>query len=349
MAKLPRGPFRLAVVACLVLVLADTASATTVEPLFDAPPLAIADDEILLLSTRNIGTLCQGKSMHRQLSCLRLVRSLLEPKAWKKADWRQLLSTQASMPTIVYVHGNRVASGQDRRQGMDVYRSLKAQGKLNGPVRFIIWSWPSEQISGPIKDYVVKAQRTNPAAWQLAWLLDKLPAETPITLVGYSYGTRVVSGATHLLAGGRLGQLQLAERTHPRRPPLKVALLAAAYDADWIQPGHYYGRSLGQIERLVLATNKLDPAMRFYHLSNGLGRMHALGKSGVHQPRALGTASRRLQRVDLTREVGRSHSLDDYLAAEGKMRIFWGKLLTPKNFAMAHVPSGQSLGSPSQH
>ncbi len=310
---------------------ADFARAVNVVPLFDAPPLPTVGDEVLLVSTRSVGTLCNGKSMCRDLRCQRLVTSPVGQQAWKATDWRCLLSGPSHLPTIVYVHGNRIATGQDRDQGMQIYRSLKASGALNGPIRFIIWSWPSKQIRGPIKDYLVKARRTNPAAWQLAWLLDKLPVKTPVSLVGYSYGTRVVSGATHLLAGGRLGQLNLAERMHPQRPPVRAALLAAAYDADWIQPGQFYGRSFEQIERLVLATNQLDPAMRFYHLSNGRGRMHALGKSGVHQPRALGSAMHRMQLVDFTHEVGRSHALVDYLATDGKMNAFWHQLMTSQN------------------
>ena len=179
----------------------------------------------------------------------------------------------------------------------------------------------------PVKDYLVKAKRTNPAAWQLAWLLDKLPPDAAISLIGYSYGTRVVSGATHLLAGGRLGSLHLLERTHPQRLPVRAALLAAAYDADWLQPGHFYSRSLAQLDRLVLSTNQRDPAMRFYHFSNGFRGIHALGKQGLHQPRTLGTATHRVQKVDFTNEVGRKHSLDDYLAAQSKMAVLWQRML----------------------
>jgi len=304
-------------------------SAATVGPLFDAPPIPVASDEVLLVSTRALGTDCNDKSMSRGLRCQRLETG--GQPIWRTADWRVLLSSPAHLPTIIYVHGNRVTTGQDRVEGMRVYRSLKSHCRLKGPIRFVIWSWPSEQIRGPINDFLVKAQRTNPAAWQLAWLLDQLPVEAPISLVGYSYGSRVVSGATHLLAGGRLGPLTLGERTHPHRPPVRAALIAAAYDADWIQSGRFYDQALGQLERLVLVTNKLDPAMRFYHLGNGRGRMHALGKSGVYQPWRLGSATRRLQQIDVTREVGRSHALVDYLAAERKMSLLWHQLMKPNN------------------
>jgi len=220
---------------------------------------------------------------------------------------------------------------------MQVYHSLKANSSLNRPFRFIIWSWPSSKIPGPVKDFLIKAQRTHPAAWQLAWLLDKLPVDAQVSLVGYSYGTRVIGGAAHLLSGGRLGQLKLEERIHLQRPAVRAALIAAAFDADWVQPGQFYGRSLGQLERLVLTTNEQDPVMRFYHLSNGRGRMHALGKSGVHQPRTLGKATRRVQLVDFSHKVGRSHALVDYLGANEKMRLLWQELLVLHDPAMGYV------------
>ncbi|MEM8945076.1 MAG: hypothetical protein AAGD11_07825 [Planctomycetota bacterium] len=257
--------------------------------------------------------------------------------SWAVADWQQLTSTAIARPTIIYVHGNRVSSGHDRAEGLQVYRSFLTHRPVKGPIRFIIWSWPAEQIPGPIKDYLVKAQRTNPVAWQLAWMLDKLPAEAPIGMVGYSYGTRVVCGAAHLLAGGKIGPLELASRAKKAQPPTRAALMAAAFDADWLQPGRFYSRSLVQLDRVMLATNQFDPAMRFYHLSNGRGRMDALGKFGLKDPRSLGGMLRRVQRIDYTRSVGRSHVIDDYLAAERQMRSLWHGLMveTPKSMASA--------------
>lgn len=330
--------------AGLLLVLSScgslSARATAARPLFDAPPPTAAADEVWLISTRAIGTSCDTRAMAGGLSCQCLIPQSQGRAEWKPVDWRLLLASPGDRPTVVYVHGNRVGSGEDQFDGMGVYRSLRANRRHQGPIRFIIWSWPSDRIPRPIKDYLVKAQRTNPAAWQLAWLLDKLPIDNEISLVGYSYGTRVVSGAAQLLAGGQLGALALPERMHPHRPPVQAALIAAAFDADWVQPGQFYGESLTQFRRLILATNQHDPAMRFYHLSNGRGRMHALGKAGIHQPEALGRATRRIRLVDFSSEVGRSHALYDYLNANDKMRVVWNQLLTMPESPTRLVHSG---------
>src|SRR5690606_32297914 len=148
------------------------------------------------------------------------------------------------LPTVVYIHGNRVENGEDKPHGLWFHRSLAARTPSDGPMRFVIWSWPSSQIRGVVNDYQVKAARTKQVGWQLAWAVDRLPPETPLALVGYSYGARVVTGTLHLLAGGSLGELSLPERAHWSRPPIRAALIAAAVDAQWIRPGGYHGRAL---------------------------------------------------------------------------------------------------------
>ena len=304
---------------------------------FAKSPLIAPGDEIFLLSTRSMGTVCDDLTMRSRLSCEKTVVKNSEHRfRWVSNDWHEAVSETDDRLTIVYIHGNRVSRGEDRARGLQVYRSLLRQGRPNQPIRFIIWSWPSSEIKGPIKDYQVKAQRTRPVAWQLAWFLDQLPSDTEISLIGYSYGARVASGALHLLAGGTLGGLRLEAREHLHRNPFRVALVAAAFNADWIQPGHFHGRAVSQTAELVLGTNRLDPAMRFFHLGSGRGHMDALGRWGVVHPQAFGAERRKMQSVDFTHAVGRSHALGDYLSASQQMRFVWRHLLpAEKNTASA--------------
>ena len=312
--------------------------------LFDAPSPPERRDEILLISTRKIGTVCSQEAMQKGLECHRILQDGRGRVVKANLDWQYLLEADAR-PTIFYIHGNRVSSGHDLAEGLAFYRSFKRSRQCDQPVRFVIFSWPSGQIPGPIKDYLVKAERTNPVAWQLSWLLDQMRIETPISLVGYSYGARVASGASHLLAGGAVGPLKLSKRAHPKRPPIRVALIAAAFDANWIQPGKYFARALPQTERLIIAVNKFDPAMRFYHLSNGPGRMHALGKSGIYQPATIRKFAHRVKQLDFSKPVGRSHVVTDYLAAERQMNRIWRELMTPaaRTTAMRNVSTYRVL------
>ncbi|MBA3482807.1 MAG: hypothetical protein H0T51_13430 [Pirellulales bacterium] len=275
-----------------------------------------AADRIYLISTRGIGTRCDCDAMAQGLRCEELVHDPSGVNHWNSLTWHELQSQLAEpLPTVVFVHGNRVENGEDKPHGLRFHRSLAARKPGDGPMRFIIWSWPSSQIRGVVNDYRVKAARTKPVGWQLAWALDQMPAGTPLALVGYSYGARVVTGTLHLLAGGRLGDLQLPERAHPTRRPVRAALVAAAVDANWIRPGGYHGRALEQVDQLLLVNNHLDPAMRFYHMAfEGKGR--PLGYGGPNGL-DLGEFAGRIRSIDVTGAVGRHHALDEYLAASG--------------------------------
>lgn len=301
--------------------------------LFTPPQPSGTANEILIVSTRAIGTACDGQRLCDNLQCQRFEFGDDGRPRWRTVDWKKALLSASPMPTVIYVHGNRIEPGEDRTRCMWVYRSLMAHGNLNQPIRFVTWSWPATTIPGPLKDMKVKAARTGPAGWQLAWFIDQLPEETPLSLIGYSYGARVASGALHVLGGGRLNGKRLTERLHPERPPIRVVMVAAAFDADWILPGKYHGQALSQMEQLVLVTNHRDPAMRLYHFSVDRGRIHALGKEGVANPRVLGDAAQRIRPVDMTQEVGRSHLLVDYLAAGGKMNVVWRNLVPDEQSA----------------
>ena len=315
----------------------------------DAPSLVSQNTEtaeILLISTRGIGTKCDPVELNRGLDCRRLQLDAAGKAAWTSYDWHHLLEPQASARrTVIYVHGNRVAIGDDAIEGMAVYESLVSLPAGQRPLRYIIWSWPSSQIPGPIKDYQVKAVRTNPVAWQLAWFLDQLPSEMQLSLVGYSYGARAVSGTMHLLGGGTLDGLKLESRRHPQRTPARVAMMAAAFDADWLLPGEVHQRAISQMQHLVLVTNRLDPAMRFFKLSTRQSRVDALGLAGIPHSERLGKVQDRIDRIDVTAGGGRSHVLYDYLADEPKMKQMWQELLdaTPPNSQSDPLPAYANL------
>ena len=272
-------------------------------------------DRIFLINTRAIGTRCESDAMCSGVVC-ETHAGRGGASGWESLSWDQLAEELAEpTPTIIYIHGNRVDCGYSKSHGLAMYRSLASRRQDDGPIRFIIWSWPSSQIRGQVRDYQVKAARTKQVGWQLAWAIDQLPVETPLAVIGYSYGARVASGALHLLAGGRLGSLELNERLHPERPPVRAAFVAAALDANWIRPGGYHGRALEQIDELLLVNNHLDPAMRFYHLAMESGA-RPLGYGG---PRGLGQFASRVRSVDVTSAVGRHHAIEEYLASSSRV------------------------------
>ncbi|MCA9260084.1 MAG: hypothetical protein KDA61_12820 [Planctomycetales bacterium] len=292
-------------------------------------------DEVYLISTRRLGTLCRPERMADGLQCERLEMDGGRAQ-WRTAAWRDVLQQlEKPLPKIVYVHGNRVSRGVDRRHGMLVYRRLPERGPDDLPRQYVIWSWPSDRIRGPLKDYRKKAEMTPEVGWQLGWMLRQLPPDAPTALVGYSYGASVVASSLHLMAGGRVGNLRLAPQEQggdageesveivdrvPRH--FHVALVAAACDADWIGQGAHLGRAPQLVDRMFLLNNRLDPAMRFYHLSTPGRSTRAMGYEGPLGLAMRGRQASQVMALDMTDKVGRSHALEQYLAAAPQLGQF---------------------------
>src|SRR5262249_26100366 len=136
-------------------------------------------------------------------------------RRWQPSDLASLTSASSAMPTVIFVHGNQISPGDAKQEGLALYRRMVWASDSPTPIRYVIFSWPSSKIPGLLRDVRVKAMRTRPAGCQLAWLIDQLPGDEPIELIGFSYGARIITGALHVLGGGDLSGLALASRQHP--------------------------------------------------------------------------------------------------------------------------------------
>ena len=183
-------------------------------------------DEIVVVNTRQLCGSCDPESLR---SGLQLETYAICDDAglrrWQPSDLDSFLSFDPTVRTVIFVHGNQITAGDAKNEGLAVYRRLMHYGGDGERVRFVIWSWPSARVGGLLRDVRVKASRTGPAGCQLAWLLDQMPSETPVSLIGFSFGARIITGGLHMLAGGNLGGMSLAESGHPNRQPMNVVLI----------------------------------------------------------------------------------------------------------------------------
>jgi hypothetical protein len=278
-------------------------------------------DEIVVVNTRMLGCSCDPESIRTGLNFeTYAVIDDVGYRRWQSSDLESFLALDPHVPTLIFVHGNQITPADAKREGIAVYRRLIEYGSDSPPIRFVIMSWPSSRVGGLLRDVRVKATRTDPAGCQLAWLLDQMPAETPISLVGFSYGARIITAGLHILAGGQLGHLHLAEHVHPQRPAVNVVLMSAALHAHWLGEGQYHGLAMTQINQLFLLNNCSDPAMRYYHLAFRGGRPQALGLRG---PTRMSSDMRmRIHMRDVSR-YGSQHNLFLYLCAPGVSAQIW--------------------------
>lgn len=234
---------------------------------------------------------------------------------WAPASHEEFVAAdQPGVPTCVYVHGNRISHQEAVCNGWQAYQRIAGQCQADMPLRFVIWSWPSTEIQGQLKDVQYKACVSDSHAWHLAWLIDQLDPQAPTSLIGYSYGSRLIGGCLHLLGGGRLAGHALMGRVHPDRLPVRVVLMAGALDSHSLVPNGRNGRAMTQVERMLVMINPLDPVLFHYPHLGGLFHKGppALGLTGLSLA-SLGHERDKVSLWNVSRYVGSEHDWRRYI------------------------------------
>ncbi|WP_345318828.1 hypothetical protein [Novipirellula rosea] len=217
------------------------------------------------------------------------------------------------VPLCIYVHENRVSAEEAWGRAKTIFCQLQqASQPQNDRFRLVVVSWPSDRIGvRPRPDAQIKAQRSEMHGYYLAWLLDQIDPSVPVSLFGTSYGPRMITAALHLRAGGTIAGHQLASTSYSARSAVRVALFASALDCDWLLPNHHHGRAMTQVERMLIAYNPSDSVLHWYPRLNGRGGPAALGYVGV-SPSRLGVDGYKVQLMNVSRSVGKTHSWQAY-------------------------------------
>lgn len=279
-----------------------------------AQQVADTGDQIWLVSTRQASS---ADPSIRQTSRIRYW-SYQGHVGWQPAggdDFFQAMNSDGSatpLPVCIYVHENRMTASEAFSRALEVWSRMR-EASPGSRFRLVVISWPSDRIGiRPRPDAQIKAWRSEMHAFYLAWLLDRIDPQVPISLFGHSYGPRLISAALHLLGGGTIEGRRPFPRVHLDRSPMQVVLLAAALNADSLLPGHCFGRALTQVERLMITINPCDPVLHWYPRMYGCRGPQALGYVGLPTS-GLGTADRqKVQQINVGRIVGKSHSWRDY-------------------------------------
>jgi len=277
-------------------------------------------DEIVLVNTRQICSCCDLDEIRAKIKVENYaVCNNDGSREWQPSDLQSFLAFNPAVPTVIFVHGNQISPWDAKCGGVAVYRRIIAHGQDAPPIRFVIFSWPSTRIAGSLmNDVRVKAMRTGPAGCQLAWLIDQMPAETPVSLTGFSFGARIITGGLHVLGGGSLGgSMFLKEHVHPERPPMSVVLMASALHAHWLCENQYHGIAMSQVSQMFLINNCDDLAMKYYdYIEPGLGGPQALGYCG---PTCISAENaHKIRMRDASCCVGSEHDLMRYVCCNSK-------------------------------
>lgn len=250
-----------------------------------------------------------------------------------------LQSLTPQRPTIIYVHGNRYTSADAIEYGMYVYR--RTRPKLVRDVNWVIWSWPADRDGFLGHDVREKASRTDGQAFLMADLLKhNFDAGSPTTLIGFSFGGRIITGALHALAGGSLRGIVM-----PGEPltggQFAVGLVAPAIERNWLSDRGYHRLATKNMEQLTLLYNRRDIVLKRYWLIDKVRGQIALGYSGptTFASRSDGTELP-VHSHDCTAIVGLQHDETDYYESRCRGATEMAQLIRS---TVAAKQSGQTL------
>ena len=282
-------------------------------------------DEVWVVSSRGLD--CD--SPHQ--AALRMKYWKYEPHRWAAADRETFLSGDPQRTTSFFVVGNDYSHAETIETGWFAYCRLIRTAPAAPPLRFVIWSWPCDRIPGRrLNDAKVKLWRTPAASFYLAWLVDQLPGETPISMSGSSFGARILMGSLELLAGGRHRGYQLAPRADRRPRHVDAVLIGAAFDNDDLLPGQPFGQSMTQVNRLLVFTNQSDIALRVYRFLYGRrSGLTAIGMTGPVMTRRLGGHGDKIMTQDASGFIGHNHGAKPYFESSTALRLMRPFLLYP--------------------
>ncbi len=274
------------------------------------PAIAHAQESLWMLSTRRLPSAGEGRPPVFAPAVWRFDAG----RGWVASSLDELLRAgcQASA-TNVFIHGNDTSAQDAAEMGLALYRQLQPHAHRAAPRQFVIWSWPTADLGARVrKSAQVNELRTNTEGYYLACYLSRASPEVPMHITGYCTGARITTGGLHLLGGGTLAGMQIAQQDPAPRRQIHAVLLAACIPNDWLLPGQPHGRAISQVDRLAITVNTVDPVLRWHPLIWGRGGHEALGMTGLPESWRLGPEQGKVVWLDLTLVLERRHGWKYY-------------------------------------
>lgn len=269
-----------------------------------ASPLVRPEDSVWEVNTRQLPTHAS------ELAVSKLAIRKLSQQRWAAAPADALVKSDDQVRTIIYVHGNWTSAEEARMRGLVYYQALKKHSTK--PLRFVVYSWPSDREDGFARDVLSKKPRLDAEAFYLASLMQHFDPQTEFGFLGFSFGGAVICGALHLDAGGKLAQRQL--ETINDRPLARLSLTAPAFDRNSIAIHGRYAEAWRRVDQVVNLYNSVDPVLKRFRFYDRRSKPIAAGYAGLRSPTQTRQSeedirpSPRLIQIDCSTRLGRTHA-----------------------------------------
>lgn len=253
-------------------------------------------DEVWLISTRGIQDLDKPVTLD-QFVCKHVAGT-----GWNQVPVQQLIDVQngnAGKATVMFLHGNQTTAFWARRRGKQAYQVLIGNNPNEmPPVRFVIWSWPSDPLPQPLRDFDKKMERSVTDGLLFAHFLSHLDHRHPLRLITYSLGTQVAfSGIENVTA--QTGSC----------PPIEMIAMAPVTHCHWPASPRQLHTTANQIQSLRFFRNKKDLAIIAYKSFCTV----CLRKKFVPGADVISQVHPNASQIDVSDDVGREHNVLGYV------------------------------------
>jgi len=263
-------------------------------------------DQIWLISSRGI---CSRYAPSTELTYSRRIQG----NQWSRESFDSFTGAAddgRQRRTLIYIHGNRTTQQEALTGGLAVYDQTFLEWKDAPPVRFVIWTWPSDRIGREIKDVRTKANYAEQHSFHLARLLTQMKTHRQVAIIGYSFGGRLAINALHLVGGGNVDGFRL-DAEDRSIPPVNLTLMAPAIRNDCFCCDKWL--ALSSINQLFILYNSKDIYLRFYKLAKFDFNHKALGFTGMQSYRRGYLSKDQIKQFDASTRVGADHSYLSYI------------------------------------
>lgn len=257
-------------------------------------------DEVWLISTRDI------ESPESLVSLDQFVCKHVDGTGWNQVPVQQLIDVQHTNPnmtTVIFIHGNRTPAFWARRRGKHAYQALLGNNPANlPPVRFVIWSWPSDPLSRPAQDFQKKMDRSVVDGLLFGRFLSALDHSRPVKLVAYSLGTQVALTGVETVSACSGNAFQT-----------EMISMAPVTHCCWPSSAGQLETTASRIGRLRLFRNDVDIALNAYKTYCSLcrGRGFTVGADRIARVHP------EVVQFDVSEGVGREHNILSYVLQPG--------------------------------
>ena len=270
--------------------------------------------ELWLFNTR-----CAPKcsNLDEGFKCIKIKRYDRKCCRWVNETLESFLAQEASMPTMIFLHGNTLKHKGAMKQCWEVYAKMRC---CPGKKRLVYWSWPAQRVYKmkglKFKEMVMKNLRikyvySEYQGYYVAKLVQQMSLSQRVMIAGHSYGAISSAAALHYLGGGSLKGLTLEGGAPEERANLRGGIISGAFDFDMMNPGNRFGQSFVAAEKVYITRNIKDSTLKNWHKVSWRC-CPAMGKLGINAKR-LGQYRHKLCQQTMTIDVGKSHYLNPHL------------------------------------